>query len=137
MNWRRVIYIALVVFVAAVIFRNIPDSNVEPPQKLLHQQIILKDFKDLQNQVYKEKGNYKPDSIYFPYDYTGDRGDEFYLTVKNENNVATLKYVVQENSQGELEYLQKNRWEDVTLPLDRFESYQYQDNDWVNINLFD
>lgn len=137
MNWRRVIYIALVIFVAAVIFRNIPDSNVESHQKLLHQQIILNDFKDLQHPAYKEDGNYQPDSIYFPYDYTGDRGNEFYLSIKNEHGITTLKYVLQESSEGNLEYLLKNRWEDVTLPLDRFESYQYQGNDWVNINSFE
>lgn len=133
MNWRRVIYIALVVFVAAMIFRNIPDTKPEPLEPLVYQKVILNDFKNLEHPAYKE-GGYRPDSIYFPYDYTGDRGDEFYLTIKNEAGIATLKYVLEKNSSGELEYILKNRWPDVNLPADRFESYKYENSNWVNTN---
>lgn len=133
MNWRRVIYIALVVFMAAMVFKNIPDTKPQPPEPVFDQQVILHDFKHLEHPAYTE-GNYQPDSIYFPYDYTGDRGDEFYLTIKNQEEIVTLKYVLQKNSAGELEYILKNRWKDVNLPTDRFESYKYEDNDWVNIN---
>jgi len=133
-NWRRVIYVALVVFVAAVLFRNISGTKPQPPpEPLFDQQMILREFKQLGHQAYTE-GDYQPDSIYFPYDYTGDRGDEFYLTIKNKEGIATLKYVLKKNSSGELEYALKNRWQDVNLPPDRFESYRFEDNDWVNTN---
>ena len=52
MNWRRIIYIAVIIFVAAVIFRNIPDTKLEPPPKLLNQQMILEDFQNLEHPVY-------------------------------------------------------------------------------------
>ncbi|MDD2372683.1 MAG: hypothetical protein WC109_06530 [Syntrophomonadaceae bacterium] len=133
MNWRRVIYIALVVFVAALIFRNISDTKPEPPEALFDQQVILHDFKHLEHPAYKEGGEYQPDSIYFPSDYTGDRGDEFYLSIKNDQGITTLKYVLERTPSGQLEYKLKNRWKDVTLPADRFESYKYENDKWVSI----
>lgn len=132
MNWRRVIYIAVLVFVAAMIFRSLPDTQPQP-QPLLDQQIILDDFKNIKHEAYTE-GNYKPDSIYFPYDYTGDKRDEFYLTIRNKEDIVTLKYVLQEDSSGKLKYILKNRWPDVNLPPDRFESYKYENSSWVNTN---
>lgn len=132
MNWRRVIYIAVLVFVAAMIFRSFPDTESQR-QPLLSQPIILNDFKDLEHAAYTE-GDYRPDSIYFPYDYTGDKGDEFYLTIINEAGIVTLKYVLQEDPSGKLKYILKDRWPDVNLPLDRFESYRFENSDWVNTN---
>ncbi len=129
MNWRRIIYIAVIVFVAAVIFRNIPDTKLEPPPKLLNQQMILEDFQNLEHPVY-DGGEYQPDSIYFHYAYIGDRGDEFYLIMKNDQGTTTLKYVLDRPPSGEIEYKLKNRWQDITLPADRFESYKYEDGKW-------
>lgn len=130
MKWRRVIYIALVVLVAAIIFRNIPDTKPQPPEALLYQQVILHDFQHLEHSAYN-RGEYEPDSIYFPYNYIGDRGDAFYLSIKNKQGMTTLKYVLARDSSGQLEYKLKNRWPDVTLPTDRFESYKYEDGKWV------
>ena len=132
MNWRRVIYIAVIVFVAAMIFRNIPDTKPESPAALFDQQVILHDFQHLEHSVYEE-GKYQPDSIYFPYNYVGDRGDAFYLSIKNNEGITTLKYVLNRKPSGQMEYELNNRWPDVTLPTDRFESYKYEDGKWVTI----
>jgi hypothetical protein len=118
--------------VVAMIFRSLPDTQPQP-QPLLDQQIILNDFKNIKHEAYTA-GNYKPDSIYSPYDYTGDKSDEFYLTIRNKEDIVTLKYVLQEDSSGKLKYILKNRWPDVNLPPDRFESYKYENSSWVNTN---
>ncbi len=132
MNWRRVIYIALVVFVAAMIFRNVPDTKPEPPPPLFDQQVILHDFQHLEHSAY-DGGKYQPDSIYFPYNYIGDRGDAFYLSIKTEEGITTLKYVLDRKPSGQMEYNLKNRWPDVTLPTDRFESYKFENGKWITI----
>jgi len=133
LNWRRIIYIAALIIVAGVIFKDIPDPNSVPPETLLNKKIILNDFKDLKHPLY-EDSKYQPSIIYFPYDYTGDKGDEFYLTIIMAQNTTTVKYVLEKDASGELKYYLKDRWPDITLPVERFESYIYEDNTWVKIN---
>ena len=102
MNWRRVIYIALLVFVAAMIFRNVPDTKPEPPPPLFDQQVILHDFQHLEHSAY-DGGKYQPDSIYFPI-ITLVTGDAFYLSIKTEEGITTLKYVLDRKPSGQMEY---------------------------------
>ncbi|MGI5912930.1 MAG: hypothetical protein ACOX6E_10215 [Syntrophomonadaceae bacterium] len=133
MNWRRVIYVTIMIFIIVIIFQNVPEATSVSSPKLLTKEIVLNHFQQRQHPVY-EDNCYQPCFMHFPYDYNGDRGDNFYITMINDDGFVTIKYTIQKSSTGELDYQQKNRWPDVNLPTERFETYRYENENWSKIN---
>jgi hypothetical protein len=138
MKARRIIYIIAMTIIAVVVFYS--SSNNQYPQEppAITRQAILNDFRDFsghQNESKSLTGDYKTSDIFFPPDFYGNAGDEFYVTVKGGQTIATLKYVIIEKADDskttQLEYKLKDTWKNFKPPQVKFETYHLQDNKWV------
>lgn len=142
MNIRRIIYIAVIIFVAIVFFRgfiNEPAKDIYGSEPL-SQQKLLADFKALPGNTLKDKDSgevYNVSVMLFPENFKGESGDAFYVEMKKGENHLTIMYRIREvgNNEDEkkLEYVQKNRWENIKLPEQKFEVYQWQNNQWEKL----
>lgn len=136
MNIRRAIYLMALVLIGLIVYSSGSDNYQVDPS--LSKQSILKEFLDLSNYQPDLKslpGSYKATDIYFPQDFNGYKGDEFYVTMQDEQNVATIKYIIAEKDakKGTLVYKLKDIWKDFKPPQGKFETYHWQENQWTKI----
>lgn len=136
MNARRIIYIIALVIVGMIVYYSGDNSQYPETESSITRKTILNDFKDFtghKNEAKSLAGNFKTTDIFFPDDFNGSQGDEFYVTVQNGQLIATLKYVITEKDGNtrQLEYILKDTWENFKPPQGKFETYHLQDNKWV------
>jgi hypothetical protein len=135
MNARRIIYIIALAIVGMVVYYSGSFNQYPETESFITREAILNDFKDFSGHQSESKtlaGNYKTTDIFFPADYNGSQGDEFYVTVQDGQAITTLKYVIKEkaNKPHQLEYQLKDTWENFKPPQGKFETYHLQENKW-------
>ena len=139
MNIRRIIYIAAIIIIAFLLFRGFEGNTslyLTGPEPLAKNE-LLADFKSPKFNSIKF-GNpeqiYKISAVLFPENFKGEAGDTFYAEMKNEQNYLTIMYlIVETDGNGEkdrLEYIQKDVWESIKLPVNKFETYYWENNNW-------
>lgn len=141
MNKRRVVYFTII---AALILGYVYYYSSHKAEVIsvpsISREIILQDFKDLEdNEIPKGQlgGTFYPTIINFPTDFSGHKGQEFYVTMEDGHIILTQKYLIElidnEGQQQELMYKVKDNWENFIPPEGKFESYSfdYSKQKWV------
>jgi hypothetical protein len=136
MSARRIVYLIALVIVGIVVYYSGSYNQYPVTESYITKESILNNFKNFsgyQNDAKTLTGNYKTTDIFFPADYSGSQGDEFYVTIQDGQTVITLKYVIKERSDKphQLEYQLKDTWENFKPPQGKFETYHLQDNRWM------
>jgi hypothetical protein len=137
MNIRRILYIAVFCAIAAFFYYNQQPSDITTVPQAIKQQSVLQTFKAQTAQLPEDltKAAYHPDGIYFPGDYQGQAGNEFYVSLAQGEKYLTLKYMIRAtDSADRLEYYCKDRWENYRPPAGKFEQYQLQDGAWEKVD---
>lgn len=136
MNIRRILYVAVFCAIAAFFYYNQQSDNITVPPAIT-QQSVLQAFKTQNAQLPDDlvQAGYHPDGIYFPGDYQGQAGNEFYVSLAQGEKYLTLKYMIRAtDSPDKLEYYCKDRWENYRPPAGKFEQYQLQDGAWEKVD---
>ncbi len=131
MNYRRILYIAFIVFLALYFFGTLEnDDAIDKQVQALSIEYIL-------NSIHADSNlNQDTSIIYFPLDYKGEAGEVFYLSVQNNNGPITYKYRIEENETEavkELEFNLEQTWEGIKIPEHKFDTYRMEDGQWVEI----
>ncbi|MEN6460329.1 MAG: hypothetical protein ABFC94_03020 [Syntrophomonas sp.] len=142
MNARRIIYIIALAIVAVVLYYSGNNNQYLNNEPVITRETILNEFKDFAGHQKESKslvGDFKTTDIFFPADFDGYQGDEFYVTVQDGQTIATLKYVIKEKVEKsakttQLEYRLKDTWRNFKPPQGKFETYHLQGNKWVGNN---
>lgn len=125
MNYRRILYIAFIMFIVIWLWQNLmQDSLVE--QKVVSSHRVLE-------VILAESDPEDVKTIYFPPDYQGLPGEVFYLTTLKDNEYITDKYRIvtaESGSDDEREWKIEQSWRNTHLPADRFEVYHLQEGRW-------
>lgn len=141
MKIRRFIYLIVFGMVAFMIFKYGDGREIVPPQSISKQD-VLNDFADLQdNQGIPSGtlgGNYFTTEVFYPDDYIGDQGDEFYVSMEDGHDMLTQKYTIKEigstqEKSGKLQYELKDNWENFKPPAGKYESYKYDGKKWTKV----
>jgi len=139
MKARRVIYLLAFLLVGFIVFKYGQGNEITPAPSISKQD-VLKDFADLKdNQDIPDGtlgGSYYTTAVFFPDDYVGDRGDEFYVSMEDGHVMLTQKYTIQEigatkEKSGKLLYKVKDNWENFRPPTGKYETYKYDGQKWV------
>lgn len=125
MNYRRILYIAFIMFILIWLWQNVSeDEKVEmaimPKDRVMEQMAAH----------YEEQDRL---IIYFPRDYRGMAGEVFYLTVYRESEFYTDKYRIENierESDTQLELIREESWENIQLPENKFEVYSLEQGEW-------
>lgn len=136
MNIRRILYVAAFCAIAALLYYN-QQSDITPLPQAITRDSVLQVFKTQTGQIPDDliKAGYSPTDIYFPGDYEGQAGDEFYVSLAQGEKYLTLKYVIRaKDSDDKLEYFNKDKWENFKPPAGKFEQYQLQDGAWKKVD---
>ncbi len=126
MNYRRILYIAFVMFILIWCWQNLsPDDKREEiatmPKEIVMEQMAAQ--YDKQDRLI----------IYFPKDYRGMAGEVFYLTVYQGSQLYTEKYrVVSQDPESDptLDLSREESWENIQLPINKFQVYSLEDDKW-------
>ncbi len=131
MNYRRILYIAFIVFIAFFFFRNLGNNNTIDKQiqsipRASVMDLILDD----------PELNKDTKTIYFPLDYKGTAGEVFYVSTENDDGPITYKYRIEEieaAAVNELEFELDQTWEGIKIPADKFDAFCLEDGQWVEM----
>ena len=119
MHKRPIIYIAF----AALILFFINEQIQEPAQtepELLSRQTIMQQFE-----------SEAVVSVAFPHNYRGDNGDAFYVIRGKSGQTVTDYYeIYKDPDKNLLKYRVKDHWENIRLPLSRFDIYKLEQGKW-------
>lgn len=130
MNYRRILYIAFIVFVALFLFRTLEDDNgIDKQQQYLTKVSVMESILD-------SELNQDTTSIYFPLNYNGYNGEVFYVCAENMNGPITYKYRIEEIGDKEIKELQfklEQTWEGIKIPADKFNAYHIEDGQFVEL----
>lgn len=137
MKIRSFIYLTVFIIVGFVLFKYGDGREIMPPASI-SQEAVMADFADLKdNDVPAGKlgGTYYTTQVAFPDDYTGDQGDEFYVSMEDGHVALTQRYIIEEvgaskEKSGKLVYKLKASWEDFIPPAGKFETYEYDGKSW-------
>ncbi|HEX3012591.1 MAG TPA: hypothetical protein VHQ70_11300 [Syntrophomonadaceae bacterium] len=135
MNIRRILYITILGLIVAFLYYN-GQQTAAPLPETKDQKSVLSAFKDQSSLIPEDlrQANYHLTDIYFPGDYEGSAGDEFYVSLAQDKQFLTLKYVIRSaDNDTKLEYYCKDRWKQFKPPTGKFEQYQMQDGRWTSI----
>jgi hypothetical protein len=135
MNIRRILYIGAFCLIVAFLYYN-QQSEVTPIPPTLSEDSVLESFQQ-KSQIPEElaQTGYEATDIFFPDDYQGQAGDEFYVTLAQGDKFLTFKYLIRTQEKGEeLEYYLKDKWENYKPPAGKFRQYQRQDSGWKEIS---
>lgn len=119
MHKRPFIYIAIAALILFFINEQIQQpARVEP--ELLSRQTIMQQFES-KTEV----------SVAFPLKYRGDSGDAFYVIREKSGQTVTDYYeIYKDNDKNLLQYRVKDHWENIRLPLSRFDIYKLEQGKW-------
>ncbi|HRW12015.1 MAG TPA: hypothetical protein P5549_02710 [Syntrophomonas sp.] len=140
MNFRRVFYIIALALAAYFLYAHNQTETVrETPA--ISQQEIFADFADLaDNDIPKATlgGTFFTTDVFFPADFLGEAGDEFYVTMEDGHTQYTQRYIiateVQKDLSVKLVYQPKANWEGFRPPDGKYESYQFDGEKWTQTN---
>jgi hypothetical protein len=141
MKSRRIIYLLAVALVAYFLYtNNTHTETIDAPQAITHQQIFT-DFADLKdNSIPKATlgGTYFTTEVFFPRDFTGDAGDEFYVSMEDGHTMYTQRYIIykeqiQSDKTAKLVYKLKANWENYRPPAGKYESYKFDGEKWTQV----
>ncbi|KUG03467.1 hypothetical protein ASZ90_019103 [hydrocarbon metagenome] len=131
MNYRRILYIAFIVFIALFFFRTLENDDTIDNQVQYMTKDCLLDSIGADSEI-----NQDTSTIFFPRDYRGESGEVFYISSENDNGYITYKYRIEEIEAGtvkELQYKLEQTWEGIKIPEDKFDAYRMEDGQWVEI----
>ncbi len=131
MNYRRILYIAFIVFIAVFLFRNLENNNIVDKQiQSIPRASVMDSILD------DSELNQDTQTIYFPLHYKGTAGEVFYISTENDGGPITYKYRIEEieaEAVNELEFKLEQTWEGIKMPADKFDAYRLEDGQWVEI----
>ncbi len=139
MKMRRYIYLIVFVMVGFMIYQYGDGKTIAPPQSISKQD-VMKDFADLKGNKDIPSatlgGNYFATEVFFPDDYVGEQGDEFYVSMEDGHVMLTQKYIIEvigasKDKSGKLLYKLKDNWENFRPPAGKYESYKYDGKTWT------
>jgi len=133
MNIRRILYIALIVFIALFAYKSIQDDALtshQVPGKLSREEVLesfssgLIDCGDEQKTI---------SAIYFTNKYAGKDGEVFYVLIQNADELITCKYRIEETAEDSDEtrmgFNLEQTWDGIKLPASKFDVYHLEDNE--------
>lgn len=140
MKIRRMIYLLVFALLAYFLYVNSQTELIAAPQSITQQEIFA-DFADLTENDIPEAslgGQYFTTEIFFPDDYVGDAGDEFYVSMEDGHTIYTQRYIIQEigaqsEKAGKLVYKLKANWENFQPPAGKYESYKFDGEEWNKV----
>jgi len=139
MKSRRILYLLAMALVAYFLYTNTQTKTIDTPQSITHQQIFT-DFADLSDNDIPEAtlgGTFFTTEIFFPGDFTGDAGDEFYVTMEDGHTMYTQRYIIEKETQSDktakLVYKLKVNWENFRPPAGKYESYKFDGEKWTQV----
>ncbi len=140
MNTRRIIYLLALALVAYFLFAHNQTETKQPPPSISRQEIFA-DFADLADNDIPEAtlgGTFFTTDVFFPADFIGEAGDEFYVTMEDGHNQYTQRYIietkVQKDLSVELIYKPKANWQGFRPPEGKYESYKFDGEKWTQAN---
>lgn len=143
MKIRNFIYLVAFGIIAFLIFKHGTGDDITPaPLPSISKQAVLEDFADLKDNPSIPSGSlggtYYTTEVFFPDDYTGDIGDEFYVCMEDGHKLLTQKYVIykttaQQGQDESLQYKLKDSWEDFKPPKGKYESHKYDGKTWTKV----
>lgn len=141
MKIRTVVYLLVFAFMAYFLYNyNQVEAIVAPPS--ITQQQIFSDFADLtDNDIPAASlgGQFFTTEIFFPDDFVGDAGNEFYVSMEDGHVLYTQRYIIQEidaqqGKAGKLVYKLKANWENFRPPAGKYESYKFDGEKWKKVS---
>ena len=140
MKPRRIIYLLAMALVAYFLYTNTQTETIDTPQSITHKEIFA-DFADLSDNDIPEAtlgGTFFTTEIFFPADFIGDAGDEFYVTMEDGHTMYTQRYIIekkinQPDETAELVYKLKVNWENFRPPAGKYESYKFDGEKWTQV----
>lgn len=143
MKARRIIYLIVFLMAAVFIFKYGDNRQIVFYPDSISKQDVLKDFADLSDNknipAGELGGNYFATEVFFPDDYIGDQGDEFYVTLEDGHMQLTQKYLIEKvatkgDKSGILKYKLKENWENFKPPAGKYESYKFDGKKWTKVD---
>lgn len=140
MKIRSFIYLVVFLIVGFIIFQYGEGREIKAPASISKND-ILTDFADLKDNdipAGKLGGTYYTTHISFPDDFTGDQGDEFYVSMEDGHNTLTQRYIIEQigaskEKSGKLVYKLKVSWENYVPPTGKYETYKYDGKSWTKM----
>lgn len=140
MKIRSVIYLIVFLMVGLVLFKYGEGREIVAPTSISKPD-ILADFADLKDNEIPEAalgGIYYTTAIYFPDDFVGDQGNEFYVSMADGHVTLTQRYIIEQiggskEKSGKLVYKLKSNWENFTIPAGKYETHKYDGKTWSTV----
>ena len=140
MKPRRILYLLAMALVAYFLYTNTQTETIDTPQSITHKEIFA-DFADLSDNDIPEAtlgGTFFTTEIFFPADFIGDAGDEFYVTMEDGHTMYTQRYIIekkinQPDETAKLVYKLKVNWENFRPPAGKYESYKFDGEKWAQV----
>jgi hypothetical protein len=140
MKSRRIFYLLALAVVAYYLYTNSQIETINTPSSITHKEIFA-DFADLSDNDIPEAtlgGTFFTTEVFFPDDFTGDDGDEFYVTMEDGHTMYTQRYIIQmeetkPDETPKLVYRLKVNWENFRPPAGKYESYQFDGAKWTQV----
>lgn len=139
MKPRRIAFLLAFILLAYYFYSVNKADTVSPPASITKQQIFT-DFSDLQdNQMPEDSsgGTFKTLAVYFPDDFLGDEGDEFYVTMDNGSELYTQRYIIYGEAPADkavkLVYRLKVSWKNYRPPAGQYDSYNFDGDKWTEV----
>lgn len=140
MKIRSFIYLIVFLIVGFIIFKYGDGQEIAAPASI-NKQDILTDFADLQNNDIPKAtlgGTYFTTAVFFPDDFVGDQGDEFYVSMEDGHVTLTQRYIIEQigaskEKSGKLVYKLKANWDNFTPPAGKYETHKYDGKTWTTV----
>ncbi|NLO21919.1 MAG: hypothetical protein GX119_07945 [Syntrophomonadaceae bacterium] len=126
MNYRRIIYIALIMFILIWLWQNMSWDHSQEEMAIMPKDRVMEQMAA----HYEEQDRL---IIYFPRDYRGMAEEVFYLTVYQGSEIYTDKYRIEsleKESNPQLELSWEDSWKNIQLPVNKFEAYSLEKGEW-------
>lgn len=141
MKTRGIIYLLAFALIAYFLYTNSQNEPIAPPQSITRQEIFA-DFADLRDNDIPEAslgGTFFTTEIFFPADFIGDAGDEFYVTMEDGHTLYTQRYIIEKeearpDETARLIYKLKVNWENFRPPAGKYLSYKFDGEKWTKVN---
>lgn len=137
MKIRRILYLLALALLAYFLYTYNQTETVKAPPSITRQEIFA-DFADLADNDIPEAtlgGTFFTTDVFFPADFIGEAGDEFYVTMEDGHTLYTQRYIIEMVNQKDLPvkliYKPKVNWEGFRPPDGKYESYKFDGEKWT------